>query len=104
MTNRDRVKLLFGPYRAPAPKRGDRAACLFRDCTVVITGWSSAPVSWPRCRALDLPGGWRRRSCHVHGARPLSKRNGKGTKEELRTGILLDVLRPIPARKLADSE
>ena len=24
-------------------KRGDRATCLYRDCAVIITGWSSAP-------------------------------------------------------------
>jgi hypothetical protein len=28
-----------------------------RDCAVVITGWSEAPIPWPRCRALDGPGG-----------------------------------------------
>ena len=57
MTDRDRVKLLFGPYKAPALKRGDRATCLFHDCTVVVTGWTDAPIPWPRCRALDSPGG-----------------------------------------------
>jgi hypothetical protein len=53
----DRVKLLHGPYRAPALHIGDRATCLLRDCDVVITGWSDAPISWPRCRALDSGGG-----------------------------------------------
>jgi hypothetical protein len=57
MTDRDRVKLLFGPYKAPPLKRGDLAVCLFRDAPVVITGWSDAPITWPRCRALDGPGG-----------------------------------------------
>jgi hypothetical protein len=52
----DRVKLLFGPYQAPPLKRGDRAVCLFRDCEVVITTWSDAPIPWPRCHALDSPG------------------------------------------------
>jgi hypothetical protein len=55
--NADRVRLLFGPYKAPPLKRSDRAVCLFRDCIVVITGWSAAPIPWPRCRALDRPGG-----------------------------------------------
>jgi hypothetical protein len=57
MTNRERVKLLFGPYRAPLLKRGDRATCLFRDCTVVVTGWTDARIPWPRCRALGSTGG-----------------------------------------------
>jgi hypothetical protein len=57
MTNRDRVKLLFGPYRPPALRRGDRANCLLRDGTVVITGWSAGRISWPRCRALGTHGG-----------------------------------------------
>jgi hypothetical protein len=49
----DRTKLLFGPYKAPPLRRGDRATCLLRDCDVVITSWSSARIPWPRCRALD---------------------------------------------------
>src|SRR5262249_41617364 len=57
MTDRDRVQLLVGPYKAPPLKRGDRATCLFRDCGVVVTGWTDARVPWPRCRALDSPGG-----------------------------------------------
>jgi hypothetical protein len=57
MTTADRVTLLFGPHKAPALKRGDRATCLFRDCEVVITTWTDAPIPWPRCRAVDGPGG-----------------------------------------------
>jgi hypothetical protein len=57
MTDRERVKLLFGPYTAPPLKRGYRATCLYRDRLVIITGWSSAPTPWPRCRALDSRGG-----------------------------------------------
>jgi hypothetical protein len=57
MTDRDRVRLLFGPYRPPALRRGDRASCLLRDCDVVITGWSDGRISWPRCRALGTHGG-----------------------------------------------
>jgi hypothetical protein len=38
-------------------RRSDRAFCLFRDCTVVVTGWTDAPIPWPRCRALDGTGG-----------------------------------------------
>jgi hypothetical protein len=57
MTDPERVKLLFGPYQAPALRRGDRATCIFRDATVVITGWTDARIPWPRCRSLDSPGG-----------------------------------------------
>jgi hypothetical protein len=41
--------LLFGPYHSPALHTGDRATCLFRDCDVVVTSWTDAPISWPRC-------------------------------------------------------
>src|SRR5262245_26109787 len=60
VTNRDRVKLLFGPYQAPALRQGDRAFCLLRDCDVVITSWSSGRIPWPRCRPVDgyHGGGW----------------------------------------------
>jgi hypothetical protein len=57
MTDRERVKLLSGPYTPPKLKRGDRAMCLFRDCTVVITSMSAGRIPWPRCRALDQRGG-----------------------------------------------
>src|SRR6266852_913727 len=54
MIDRERLKLLFGPYKAPRLRRRDRAFCLFRDCDVVITSWTDARISWPRCRALDV--------------------------------------------------
>jgi hypothetical protein len=57
MTVPDRVKLLFGPYQPPRLERGDRAYCLYRDTIVVVTSWTDAPIPWPRCRALDSPGG-----------------------------------------------
>jgi hypothetical protein len=57
MPNRDRVLLLFGPYKPPPLKRGDQAHCLFRDCEVVITSWADATIPWPRCRAVGGPGG-----------------------------------------------
>jgi hypothetical protein len=56
VTDRERVKLLFGPYKAPPLKRGDRAFCLVRDCEVIITSWTDALIPWPRCRAVDSPG------------------------------------------------
>jgi hypothetical protein len=45
----DKVKLLFGPYRAPPLKKGQRAWCLYRDAAVVVATWSAAPIPWPRC-------------------------------------------------------
>ena len=57
MTDHDRVRLLHGPYAPPPLRKGDRAHCLLRDCTVVITSWTAARIPWPRCRALDGPGG-----------------------------------------------
>jgi hypothetical protein len=51
----DRVRLLHGPYRPPRLRRGDRATCLFRDCDVIVTGWTDARISWPRCRPVDVP-------------------------------------------------
>jgi hypothetical protein len=50
VTDADRFKLLFGPYQAPALRRGDRASCLVRDCLVVVTTWTDARIPWPRCR------------------------------------------------------
>ena len=48
----DRVRLLHGPYQPPRLYVGDRATCLYRDCDVVVTSWTDAPISWPRCRHL----------------------------------------------------
>jgi hypothetical protein len=56
MKDRDRVKLLFGPYRSPRLRRGDRAACLFKDCDVVVTGWTDARIPWPRCLPVGTKG------------------------------------------------
>jgi len=48
MKGRERVKLLFGPYRPPRLRRGDRATCLYKSCGVVVKGWTDARISWPR--------------------------------------------------------
>ena len=45
--DRDRARLLFGPYRPPRQRKGHRAACLHRDCDVAVTGWADARISWP---------------------------------------------------------
>jgi hypothetical protein len=52
-----KTKLLFGPYRPPKLHKGDRTFCFLRGCDVVITYWSEAPISWPRCRAIGSRGG-----------------------------------------------
>jgi len=54
-TVNERVKLLHAPYKAPRLRRGDRAFCLYRDCNMIVTGWTDARISWPRCRPLDVP-------------------------------------------------
>jgi hypothetical protein len=46
----DRIRLLHGPYHAPALSVGDRANCLYRNCDVIVTSWTDAPISWPRCK------------------------------------------------------
>jgi hypothetical protein len=53
MIDLDRLKLLFGPYQVPPLKRGDRADCLYRDATVVVSGWTDARIPWPRCYLAD---------------------------------------------------
>jgi hypothetical protein len=47
VTADDRTRLLYGPYRPPRLRRGDRAFCLYRDGDVVITSWSNARIPWP---------------------------------------------------------
>ena len=50
-------ELLAGPYHPPALGRGDRTTCLFRDAEVVITRWTDALISWPRCQRVGVRGG-----------------------------------------------
>jgi hypothetical protein len=57
MDDTDKHHLLFGPYTAPPLRKGERAHCLLRDALVVVTSWTDAPISWPRCRALGHRGG-----------------------------------------------
>jgi hypothetical protein len=54
---RSSVPVLHGRYIPPAVERGDRIDCLVRDCTMVVTGWTDARISWPRgCRGGRSPG------------------------------------------------
>jgi len=57
MKNARRSPLLFGPYKAPSLKRGDHTFCLARDCDVVVTSWTAARISWPRCNIVGQMGG-----------------------------------------------
>jgi hypothetical protein len=53
----NKTELLHGPYRPPVLQCGGRATCLYRDAEVVITSWTDARISWPRCRAVGAGGG-----------------------------------------------
>jgi hypothetical protein len=50
--------LLFGPYRPSRLRRGDRATCLYRDGTVIVTSLAETRLGpWPRCRLHSTGGG-----------------------------------------------
>jgi hypothetical protein len=51
----DKCRLLHGPYRPPRLHVGARTDCLMRG-TVVITSWTDARISWPRCLPLQTKG------------------------------------------------
>lgn len=48
---------LLGTYTAPAVRKGERVNCLYRDADCVVTGFTDAPIPWPRVRALEHRGG-----------------------------------------------
>jgi hypothetical protein len=50
-----RRKLLHGPYQPPALSKGDRALCLLRAFTVVVTGRTDAPSRQVPVKALGQP-------------------------------------------------
>ncbi len=50
-------RLLHGPYLPQRVHIGERVHCQLRDCLCVITSWSDARISWPRCRAIGSRGG-----------------------------------------------
>jgi hypothetical protein len=60
MRNADRFKLL-GTYRTPRVRVGRVLTCEFRDCDVVVTGYSDARIPWP----VGRPRGQRGRAGHV---------------------------------------
>src|SRR5688500_13104614 len=47
MTDADRHKLLFGPYKTPQVRLGEVLTCESRDDDVIVTGYSDAPIPWP---------------------------------------------------------
>lgn len=49
--------LLIGQYVPPSVQVGERVTCLYRDALCVVTSISSAPICWPRVRALESKGG-----------------------------------------------
>jgi hypothetical protein len=49
--------LLGGPYDPPPFRVSDKATCRFREREVVITSWTDAPISWPRCQPISQRGG-----------------------------------------------
>lgn len=61
MTPSQTPPILRGTYTAPALRRGDRADCLYRDCLMVVTHWSDAPIPWPVGRQMESRG----RSCII---------------------------------------
>lgn len=48
---------LLGTYTAPLVSKGERVTCLYRDADCVVTGFSDAPIPWPRVRAVEHRGG-----------------------------------------------
>ncbi len=47
MNRTSAIPILRGTYRIPALRRGDYVCCLVRDCPLIVTTWSDAPISWP---------------------------------------------------------
>ena len=50
MIDSERVKLLYGPYRAPRCAVGDRLVCECRGRELTVSGMTDAPISWPLAR------------------------------------------------------
>ena len=49
MKDRDRFKLLHGPYLPPKVRRGRKLFCEIRG-TVTVGGYSDGPIPWPRMK------------------------------------------------------
>jgi hypothetical protein len=46
VTDSDRFRFLFGPYRTPRVRIGRVLTCEARDDDVIVTGYSDAPIPW----------------------------------------------------------
>ncbi len=79
------TRLRYGPYAPPAVRKGDRAFCLYRDCDVIVTGWTAARrgPGAGRCTSGAGLGCSSRRSCRAilsESAAALKHWFGVGTK------------------------
>jgi hypothetical protein len=52
VTDADRFKLLFGPYRTPRFRYGDAVLCELRG-EVIVCGLTGARIPWPTGRRRD---------------------------------------------------
>jgi hypothetical protein len=52
-----RAPPLIGTYDRPGFRVGDRTKCLYRGREVVVTGWTTARMPWPLCRAVGSRAG-----------------------------------------------
>ena len=89
MSPDDKVKLLHGPYQAPSLRVGDRATCLYRDCDVVVTSWTDAPISWPRCRPVGVRGSFPTLFVDDELARAIRTESALAIKHHWRVGMSL---------------
>jgi hypothetical protein len=55
MDERERFRLLHGPYAAPACHRGDVLTCEYRGQHVRVGGLTDAPIPWPRVLKTGTP-------------------------------------------------
>ena len=51
------IPILHSSYTPPRLRKGDRISCLVRDCMLIVSGWTDAPISWPcGCLRRKSPG------------------------------------------------
>ncbi|HKB38007.1 MAG TPA: hypothetical protein VKD72_16285 [Gemmataceae bacterium] len=83
MTDADRLRLLFGPYRTPVFQSGDDAFCELRG-DVILCGLTDAPIPWPtgkkrqkgpRARGQTQAEAWWR-ACEPRPGSPLPRSRG----------------------------
>jgi hypothetical protein len=65
MTNTDRYRLLFGPYRTPIFKYGETVFCELRG-EMIVCGLTAARIPWPTGKRKGR--GIRGRSIILYGA------------------------------------